>query len=79
MMAKVKPLSSAEAIAFQARWRAVEAMERTELQTTSVAVKFLQLCALFESRSMFGTDANLPPRDAVLAERWDRIRQHYGG
>jgi hypothetical protein len=55
-MVLVKPPSTTEVLALQSRWRAVETMERQALQATSFTVKYRQLCALFDSRSLFGTD-----------------------
>jgi hypothetical protein len=75
----MKPITVDDVRDYQGRWNTVTAAEHAELQRTPVEVRFRQLCALFESRTLFAADPNSQVRDALVAERWARIRRHYSG
>lgn len=71
-------LTKAQARAFVARWRAVNAAEIRELRAASVERKLRQLAALMASAEQLGWTEALAAEEAVVRERWRRLRQAYG-
>ncbi len=75
-MAAIDPSQAAD---YLARWTRVAEQETVELRTTSMGVKFRQLCALFESRAMFPPDPAEQAEIEAVRARWSRIRAAYHG
>ena len=67
-------LTKNEARAFKQRWDAVNAAERQELASTSVAQIFRQLEAFFASARQLGW-TDLTAEDDGVWERWARLRK----
>ena len=74
-----RPLTKAEAKAFQERWRLVTAREEEELRTTSLDVKWQQLNTLLQWAHQFGWTETLKEGEAEVRERWARLRKVLGG
>jgi hypothetical protein len=77
-MAKKRQMTKAQARAYQKRWQKVNALERAELRSTSLEVKFRQLAALMASVDAFGWRQALAEGEGEVRERWKRLRSHYG-
>lgn len=74
----MKPqITKAEAKAFKARWEAVNAAEREELQRTSMSDKLRQLAALMVSGRELGWTDLLMEDETEVWERWNRLRKAY--
>ena len=73
-----KRITSAEARAFRARWGVVNAAEREELRTTSVADKLRQLSALMASVKELGWTETLAAEEPEVRDRWKRLRRSCG-
>ena len=72
-------ITKSEAQAFRGRWETINAAERDELRTTSIAHKFQQLVALMASARALGWTGAPPSEEAQVRNRWKRLRQAYGG
>ncbi|MBI3990200.1 MAG: hypothetical protein HY347_11365 [candidate division NC10 bacterium] len=68
-------MTKMEAQAFKARWEAINAAEREELRTTSLAHKLRQLAVLMASAGKFGWTEALAADDAEVRDRWNRLRR----
>ena len=75
-------MTKAQARAYQARWRLVNAHEIEVLRTTPIDVKLKQFNTLFRwAQQLYATD-DLRRREAevcVVRERWVRLRKIYAG
>jgi hypothetical protein len=68
-------MSKAEALAFQERWRRVNAREEEELRHTSLEVRWQQFNTLLAwARQMGWTDVLSEGEDEVR-QRWARLRR----
>jgi hypothetical protein len=72
-------MTRGEARAFRARWQAVNAAERRELQTTPAVVRFRQLAALMASSRGLGWDRSRSRNEDVVRRRWNRLRRAQRG
>jgi hypothetical protein len=75
---KRRRLSKADLVAFKARWRLVNETEVAELRRTPLEVKLRQLEALMASVDALGWREVLASEEAVVRERWQRLRRAYG-
>jgi hypothetical protein len=71
-------MTKAEARAFKARWRAVNAAEVEELRRTPAIHKLQQLAALMASVERFGWTQALAAGEAEVRERWCQLKRVYG-
>ncbi|RJR32571.1 MAG: XRE family transcriptional regulator [Deltaproteobacteria bacterium] len=69
-------LNKGEAKAFKKRWEAVNAAEKDELASTSVAQKFRQVAALLASAAKLGWTEALAEEEALVRERYARLRKY---
>ncbi len=69
-----KPLTKAQARAFQARWEMVNAVEQAELRATSLDRKLRQLAALMASAGPLGWTDALAAEETQVRARWNRLR-----
>ena len=67
-----------EARNYLERWELVSQKEVEELRSTPMAIKFLQLCALMESRHLFPPDPDREAEAAGVRERWALLRRVLG-
>lgn len=74
-MAHITPT---QATAYLARWREVNRQEADDLRTTPLDVKFRQFCAMTAFRAVVPANPDRSAGAASVAERWNRIRTHYG-
>ena len=72
-------ITKAQAMAFRARWRAVNAAEREELRATPPAVKLRQLAALMASTDALGWAEPMRAEEAEARARWTRVRRALNG
>lgn len=77
-MARKRQMTRAEVQAYQKRWQKVNAMEREELRSANLELKFRQLAALMASVDAFGWRRALAEGESEVRERWKRLRSHYG-
>ena len=69
-------MTPAEASAYAARWREVEAVQRRELATMPLEAKVARFASLWAWRRVVPV---IPGRrDDSVAVRWNRIRTFYG-
>ncbi|HXG65194.1 MAG TPA: hypothetical protein VNO70_08800 [Blastocatellia bacterium] len=66
-----------EALAFIARYRAINAYEIEELRATSLALKLEQTAALMASVQQMGWKQKLDEEEAEVRERWLRLKREY--
>ena len=71
-------ITRAEAEAFRARWRVVNAAEREELISTPVMYKLLHLASLMASAGPMGWTETLAAEEAEVRDRWLRLRKVLG-
>ncbi len=71
-------LTKAEAQAFAARWKMVNAAEREELRATPLVTKLRQLAALMASVDRLGWAQALAEEEDEVRERWRKLRKAYG-
>ncbi|OGI51135.1 MAG: hypothetical protein A3E57_01440 [Candidatus Muproteobacteria bacterium RIFCSPHIGHO2_12_FULL_60_33] len=72
----MKPkMTKADAVAFRARWTAVNEAERKELRATTMRRKFRQLAALMASVNKFGWVEPLAQEESGVRMRWNRLRK----
>jgi len=63
---------------YRRRWQAVHEAEIDEIRQTPLTTKLRQLSVLVESRNLFAAEPDVPPQDAEVLDRWNRIRRYYG-
>jgi transcriptional regulator with XRE-family HTH domain len=68
-------LTRGEAQAFKQRWKAVNAAEKEELASTTVADKFRQVAALLESVGKLGWAEAQTTEEDQVRQRWARLRR----
>jgi hypothetical protein len=69
------PMTEAQIHEYQQRWRQINAFERAEVRRTPISVKLRQLVALMASARELGWDTRRPSEDAVVRQRWRRLRK----
>jgi hypothetical protein len=67
-------MTKEEALAFKARYEAVNAFEIDELRSTSVEVKIKQTEALMASVTQFGWEKGLCEQESEVRDRWVRLK-----
>jgi hypothetical protein len=55
----------------------VNAAEREELRSTTMALKFRQVAALLTSAGKLGWTGGLAAEEDLVRERWARLRRKY--
>ena len=74
----MKPrITKAEARAFKARWKKVNAVQREELRAMSPAQKMRQLTALMASARQLGWTESRDKKVHEVRARWNRLRRIY--
>ncbi len=73
-----RQITRAEAQAFAARWKLVNAREERELRRTSSLQKLRQLAALMASADEFGWTGALAAEEEEGRQRWLKLRRAYG-
>ncbi len=68
-------MTKREAIAFKARWSAVNVAEVEELRATPMEQKARQLAALMASVKKLGWTKLLAAGESEVRERWNKIRR----
>lgn len=71
-------ITSAEARAFRARWRAVNQAERQELRAATPELKYRQMAALMTSVDALGWRELLAVEEEQVRQRWIQIRKVLG-
>ncbi|MGO9469944.1 MAG: hypothetical protein ACLQIB_47710 [Isosphaeraceae bacterium] len=71
-------MTRAEARAFAARWKLVNACEERELRQTSSVQKLRQLAALMASADELGWTRALAAEEEEVRQRWRKLRKAYG-
>ncbi len=69
------PLTREEALAFQARWRAVNERQREELRLMTAEQKMRQLDVLFQFADSMGWRPALAEEDWREHELWNELRK----
>ena len=69
-----EPLMPADAAAYLARWARVEERETALARAEPSALRFRQLCAMFDARHLFPTDPDRDRESAAVRDRWQRLR-----
>ncbi|MBI2941071.1 MAG: hypothetical protein HYY04_11605 [Chloroflexi bacterium] len=72
-------MTKAEAEAFKARWKAVNAAEIEELRATPPERKLRQLASLMATARALGWDEALAAEEAEVRERWIKLKRVLGG
>jgi len=70
-------LTSVQAKAYLARWRAARAAELRELRSASPEHKLRQVAALMASAKALGWSPAFAPEAGSARERWRRLRRAY--
>ncbi len=63
-----------EALAFRARWKAVNEATEEESRNTPPSVKLQQIAILMASVEALGWKERLEAEDEAVRERWQRLR-----
>ena len=62
---------------YRDRWKAVEEIEKQELRSASIELRWKQLNALFKLARELGIMPVQDEDEMVVIERWARLKQHY--
>ena len=76
----MKSMDRQTLIAYRDRWRAVEAVEREEHRTASIALRWQQTNAIFRLAMGMGLLSNNPDdQEQEIYRRWARLKEAYEG
>ena len=71
-------LTKKTASIYKQKWQQVELMQIQELQTTSMSLKFKQLCFLMNSFRLTHADKKRNKEVAIVRRRWISLKKGWG-
>jgi hypothetical protein len=74
-----RPITREEALAYQARWKAVAEFEREELRSMTLDEKFRETERLYLMGKDFDDSEERERDEARLRARWKALREALGG